>query len=40
MTDDDLCYLTASEAVGLFQAKKLSPVELLEAVIARGEAHP
>ncbi len=38
MTDDDLCYLTASEAVGLFKARKLSPVELLDAVIARGEA--
>lgn len=37
MADDDLCYLTASEAIGLFKARKLSPVELLDAVIARGE---
>lgn len=35
---DELCYITASEAVALFKARKLSPVELLEAVIARSEA--
>ena len=38
MSDHDLCYLSATEAVALFKARKLSPVELLEAVIARGEA--
>jgi amidase len=38
MTDDDLCYLSATQAVALFKARKLSPVELLDAVIARGEA--
>src|SRR5262249_29600513 len=35
---EDLCYITASEALALFKARKLSPVELLEAVIARSEA--
>ena len=40
MTKDsspDLCYMTASEALALFKARKLSPVELTEAVIARSE---
>jgi hypothetical protein len=35
---DDLCYLTATEAAALFRARKLSPVELLSAQIARAEA--
>ena len=35
---DDLLYLTATEALGRFAAKTLSPVELLEAQIARAEA--
>ena len=34
---DDLCYMSASEALALFKARKLSPVELMEAVIARAE---
>lgn len=38
MTDLDLCYMPATEALGLFRKKKLSPVELLDAVIARAEA--
>ncbi|MGE3830856.1 MAG: amidase [Parvibaculaceae bacterium] len=38
MTDDDLCYLTAQGALKLFRARKLSPVELLEAQIRRIEA--
>ena len=40
MTDSgtDLCYTTASEALALFKARKLSPIELTEAVIARSEA--
>ena len=41
MTTDsatDLCYMTAGEALALFKARKLSPVELTEAVIARSEA--
>ena len=38
MTDLDLCYLPASEALRRFKAKKLSPVDLMKAVIARAEA--
>jgi amidase len=37
MTDDDLCYLTAREAIGLFRQRKLSPVELMSALIARSD---
>ena len=37
MNDVELCYLTASDALKLFKAKKLSPVELMSAVIARAE---
>ncbi len=37
MNDVELCYLTATEALKLFKAKKLSPVELMSAVIARAE---
>jgi amidase len=37
MTDLDLCYLSASEALRLFKARKLSPVELLQALIDRAE---
>ena len=35
---NELCYLTATEALSLFKARKLSPVELTEAVINRSEA--
>lgn len=35
--DLDLCYMTASEAIAKFTAKDLSPVDLVEAVIARSE---
>jgi len=35
---DDLCYLPATEALRLFRERRLSPVELMEAVIARAEA--
>ncbi|QGX97403.1 amidase [Roseovarius faecimaris] len=38
MSDTDLCYMGAAEAVALFKARKLSPVELMQAVIARAEA--
>ena len=38
MSDTDLCYLPAAEALRLFKAKKLSPVELMEATIRRAEA--
>src|SRR4051794_62112 len=34
---DELHYLSATEALDLFRARKLSPVELMEAVIARAE---
>jgi aspartyl-tRNA(Asn)/glutamyl-tRNA(Gln) amidotransferase subunit A len=33
----DLCYLPATEALRLFKERRLSPVELMEAVIARAE---
>jgi amidase len=34
----DLCYLSATQALDLFKARKLSPVELLSAYISRAEA--
>ena len=37
MTPDDLCFMPASELAPLFRGKKLSPVELCEAVLARVE---
>ena len=37
MATTDLCYLTAAEALALFRKKKLSPVELMKAVIKRAE---
>ena len=41
MADDDLCYISALEAIAGFKARKLSPVELMTAVIDRAEAvHP
>ena len=38
MADLDLCYLTATEAIALFKSRKLSPVEHMQALIARSEA--
>ena len=38
MSDLDLCYMSATDALALFRARKLSPVELMKAVIARAEA--
>ncbi len=38
MTDEDLAYLPATEALDAFRAKRLSPVDLMKAVIARAEA--
>ncbi len=38
MSDLELCYLPATEAIERFKAKTLSPVELMQAVIARAEA--
>jgi Asp-tRNA(Asn)/Glu-tRNA(Gln) amidotransferase A subunit family amidase len=32
----DLHYLSATDALAMFRSKELSPVELLEAVIARA----
>ena len=37
MAPDDLCYMTASEAIEKFKSRELSPVELISAVIARSE---
>jgi len=36
MSDADLCYLTATEALARFKARKLSPVELVDALAARA----
>ncbi len=36
-TVSELCYLNAGEALALFKSKKLSPVELMKAVIQRCE---
>lgn len=38
MSDSELCYLSANEALARFKARTLSPVELMRAVIARAEA--
>ena len=38
MTDNELCYLSAVEALARFKARELSPVELMRAVISRAEA--
>ena len=37
MTNDELCYLTARDALALFSERKVSPVDLMKAVIARAE---
>ena len=37
MTNDDLCYLPAADALKLFKRRKLSPVDLTRALIARAE---
>ena len=37
MPNQDLCYLTAGAALALFRARRLSPVELMAALIARAE---
>ncbi|MBN35750.1 MAG: amidase [Rhodospirillaceae bacterium] len=38
MSDHDLCFLSATEALGRFRDRSLSPVELLKAQIVRAEA--
>jgi amidase len=37
MSDEDLCYVTATRALCRSKARKLSPVELLDALIGRAE---
>ncbi|MEZ5833283.1 MAG: amidase [Dongiaceae bacterium] len=37
MSDLDLCYMSATDALAAFRARKLSPVDLMKAVIARAE---
>ena len=37
MNNQDICYLSATEALALFRRRKLSPVELMQAIIARAE---
>ena len=37
MSDTDLCYMSASEALTRFEQRTLSPVELMQAVIDRAE---
>lgn len=37
MSNEDTCYLPATEVLALFKARKLSPVELMTALIARAE---
>lgn len=36
MSDDDLCYLSATEALRRFRRRELSPLELLDAQLARA----
>ena len=38
MSTDDLCYMSATEAIKEFRALSLSPVELIDAIINRAEA--
>jgi amidase len=37
MTNEDLCYLSATNALALFKKRRLSPVDLISALIARIE---
>lgn len=37
MSNDDVCYLSATQALKLFKSRKLSPRELIAALIARAE---
>jgi Asp-tRNA(Asn)/Glu-tRNA(Gln) amidotransferase A subunit family amidase len=38
MSEDNLCYISASDALARFKARTLSPVELMQAVIKRSES--
>jgi Asp-tRNA(Asn)/Glu-tRNA(Gln) amidotransferase A subunit family amidase len=37
MSNEDLCYLPATAILGLFKKRKLSPVELMTALVTRAE---
>lgn len=37
MVNEELCYTSAVDAIAGFKARRLSPVELMEAIIARAE---
>ncbi len=39
MSDDDLCFLTATELAARFRARTLSPREVMAAILARITAH-
>ena len=36
MSYEDICYLSATEALDRFRRRKLSPVELMQAIIERA----
>jgi amidase len=36
-TDLDLCFMTATEAIAKFRSKELSPVDVMQALVARSE---
>jgi Asp-tRNA(Asn)/Glu-tRNA(Gln) amidotransferase A subunit family amidase len=38
MTENDLCFVSAGDAITKFKARQLSPVDLVAALIARSEA--
>lgn len=38
MGDEDLCFLSAAEAIALFRERRLSPVEMTRAILARANA--
>ena len=38
MANDTICYMSATQAIAAFEARTLSPVELMRAVINRSEA--
>ncbi len=38
MSEQDLCYLSATQAIARFKARTLSPLELMTAIVARAES--
>ncbi|MEI8180774.1 amidase [Aestuariivirga sp.] len=38
MTDEDVCYLSAGQAIRLFRSRELSPVDLLKAIVRRNQS--